>query len=944
MKTRTRLLISAILCAIFTLSMLFCAPRASSEDAAPRYIKGSEVKPGDCVVIVAKNYSVALSEESSGNRLAPVSVRRSGSGSEKTLAQLPANIARLTVESSGTGTRVYLRGESGYLTSAPTGNGLYWSYSPEPCSEWLFEGDGFLYNPNSAYEHGGTVYRNDYLEYYPNSNAFTTYGKSNDSTYFELEFYLVEKEITREGGNETAGGEFRLPVFETSDIHGYVADVSGSVTEYRLAYIADKVSDVRGTGEAYDKSLALLLDGGDIYQGNTLSNLLQGQSVSAAFYNMGYDAVTIGNHEFDWGIENTVDADATMIDFDLGEGKKTNDIPVTVSNIWKDGAKVTFAKEYVIVTKTARSSTGEEISVKIGIIGFAGEYASSIMKSKFTGAGYTVRSDYDALNKLAKELESSGKCDVTVMLTHDVAQEQAENLGRNTVIDLVLGGHSHQSESGKVSSGVTYIQPAAYGQAYCYCELVFESNGSGAQFSRVANASVRNVTGNSSVLDKNSSSSQGQLNEETVAITDVCTDLLADVLAENIGYINVSAMRHVYLYGSGDRSTTAGTWMSSIIARSVGADVGFVNSGGIRLSFEIEKGKKVRYITASDVYTMFPFSNTIYLYELTYNDLLTLLEYSLTSNGRTLVSEIWGIDCYYVGNYVSAIVKDGVPVYVNGAWKPGCRDKTLKVAVSEYLATSERSDGRIANPLIAWNSTDRLLEHFITDNEGALAVLREEGASGDGLLYIDSDAHYIASAYVDRFWYLSNDGKTLTISPKCTFGDAENPPPYSELSENIERISIQNGITLIPAGAFDGFTNVKEVVFDGTANEWNAITIEDELLSSSREVTVTCSDRSFKSAAYICEHGDGHVFEDASGEASETGNGEHSGDSEGPLTCVNCGTVFENMESVPGKFSRGLTEMDIVKIVIASYAALLLLCLGTAALLVILNERRLRKG
>jgi LPXTG-motif cell wall-anchored protein len=45
------------------------------------------------------------------------------------------------------------------------------------------------------------------------------------------------------------------------------------------------------------------------------------------------------------------------------------------------------------------------------------------------------------------------------MFTHDVAQEQAEKLGRNTVIDLVLGGHSHQSLSGKTSSGVTYIQP-----------------------------------------------------------------------------------------------------------------------------------------------------------------------------------------------------------------------------------------------------------------------------------------------------------------------------------------------------------------------------------------------------------------------------------------------------------------------------------------------------
>ena len=936
MRTKTRIVLCTAIIAFLALSIIFAAPRADTanvahaeEGASPRFVKGSAVKAGDCVVVVAKNYKVALGEESSGNRLAPVSVKTAGSGEEKTLSSGYERAAYLAVESAGNGSRVYLRGENGYLTSAPTGNGLYWSNTPELCSEWLFEGDGFLYNPNASYERNGSVYTNNYLEYYPNSNAFTTYGKSNDTSYFELEFYLAEKEITREGGT-AAGGEFRLPLFETSDIHGYVADVSGQTTEYRLAYIADKVNDVRGAGGTYDKSLAVLLDGGDIYQGNTLSNLLKGGSVSAAFLEMGYDAVTIGNHEFDWGIENTVDADATMIDYDLGSGKLANDVPVTVSNIFKGGAKISFAKDYVVVTKTAVNSSGERISVKIGIIGFAGEYASSIMRANFTGAGYTVKSDYDALNKLAKSLESTGECDVTVMLTHDVAQEQAEKLGRNTVIDLVLGGHSHQSLSGKTSSGVTYIQPAAYGQAYSYCELVFENAGGTAKFSRVANASVRNVTGNASVLDKNNKSSQGQLDEKTVALTDTCMELLSDVLAEEIGYINVSAMRHVYLYGS-DRSTTAGNWMSSIIARSVGADVGFVNSGGIRLSFEIEKGKKQRSITASDVYTMFPFSNTVYLYELTYNDLLTLLEYSLTSSGKSLVSEIWGVDCYYVGNYVSAIVRDGVPVYVNGAWKPGCRDKTLKVAVSEYLATSERSDGRIENPLIAWNSTGRLLEHAITDNEGALAVLREEGKTGDGLLFVDSDAHYLSSAYVDRFWYLSNDGKTLTISPKCPFGDAENPPPYADLSGNIERISIQNGITRIPAGAFEGFTNVKEVVFDGTANEWNGITLVDELLSSSREITVTCSDRSFKAAAYTCEHGDGHVFD----ETAENPGGE--------LECLNCGTVFENAESVPGKYKKGLDENDYAKIVFSSIAIVFVLALAGAGYVVMANERRKKK-
>lgn len=109
-------------------------------------------------------------------------------------------------------------------------------------------------------------------------------------------------------------GIYTLPLFETSDTHGYLAETFGKNCQYRLAYICDKIKDIRGRGDAYRSDLALLLDGGDIYQGYALSNLLGGQSLAAAYELMDYDAVTIGNHEFDWGIENTVQSDRTMID------------------------------------------------------------------------------------------------------------------------------------------------------------------------------------------------------------------------------------------------------------------------------------------------------------------------------------------------------------------------------------------------------------------------------------------------------------------------------------------------------------------------------------------------------------------------------------------------------------------------------------------------------
>ena len=109
--------------------------------------------------------------------------------------------------------------------------------------------------------------------------------------------------------NAADTNDYILPVFQTTDVHGYIAEKSGDNYQYLLSYISDKVKDVRGYGSDYNKDKALLLDSGDNYQGSTMSNLLNGQPITAAFSIMDYDAVTIGNHEFDWGIENTIDAD-----------------------------------------------------------------------------------------------------------------------------------------------------------------------------------------------------------------------------------------------------------------------------------------------------------------------------------------------------------------------------------------------------------------------------------------------------------------------------------------------------------------------------------------------------------------------------------------------------------------------------------------------------------
>lgn len=539
-------------------------------------------------------------------------------------------------------------------------------------------------------------------------------------------------------------GEFLLPVMETTDIHGYIVSREDDFFHYRMAYIADKAKDIRGRGAEYAKDRLLLLDGGDLYQGASISNLLGGQPVSAAVDRMDYDAVALGNHEFDWGIENTVDPDATMPDYEWAGSRQVNDIPVLCANLYLDGSRAPFTKDYVIVEKTARSSSGETVPVRIGIIGFAVDYAGSIMSSRFTDRGFTIKEDYTIADGLAEELEASGQCDATVLLVHGAADYVAAQLEWNSAIDLVLGGHSHARKSGRRGSGPVFLQGGRYCEHYSSADLKFMRDQKTGKVSFTTVVNLKNVAVSAS-FDQHRAEGQNaeDLDEDVLAVCDAAIAATALEGDDVIGYIDVDATPY-YLRGSGDRATSISNWMCDILRRIGDADVSFVNSGGVRTTFPLGAAP-TRDITVANVYEMFPFNNTTYVYEITYADLLRVLRYALTDSGGSLFSYMTGIDCLFRGDSVVELRKDGATIYQNGGWTGDWASRTLLLAVSEYLATTQRTDSRTgqSNPLPGWNGTARLLSNDLVDNESAVVVLKAEAAVSGGLLSIDTTPHFI---------------------------------------------------------------------------------------------------------------------------------------------------------------------------------------------------------
>lgn len=557
-------------------------------------------------------------------------------------------------------------------------------------------------------------------------------------------------------------GEYVLPLIETTDIHGYIVSNEADVTHYRLAYIADKLNDIRGHDENYKKDCLLLLDGGDLYQGTVISNLQWGKPINAAINKMDYDAVALGNHEFDWGLENMLDPDATLLDYEENGSKHVNEVPVLCANLFQNGIRCSRTKDYAIIEKTAVGEQGATVKVKIAVIGFAENYASAIMTSQFADKGYSIRDDFAIANDIASELEATGQADATILLIHGAADNAAQKLGEDSAIDLVLGGHTHVNISGKTSWGLPYLQAASYGEAYAYAELQFSVDQSGS-------VTFKNVGAEETILvdaNRDQCTYAGQnaedLDSEIVSLSDEAMKNVSKQLNEVIGYINVDATNNypdtsLSIPGSGGRASVMANWMADIYLRISDADVAFVNSGGVRTSFPLD-GKSTRDITFADVYEIFPFNNNIYAYQVTYAELLQLFEYSMTSGGQGLISRVMGIDCYYTSEErtsksgktyyeyaVHSLVKDGTTIYDSGEWTSDWASRSLVVATNEFVATTDREDSftHIHNPMVAWNKTSRLMISNIVDCENAIRVLKAEADASGGLLSIDTTPHFI---------------------------------------------------------------------------------------------------------------------------------------------------------------------------------------------------------
>lgn len=421
-------------------------------------------------------------------------------------------------------------------------------------------------------------------------------------------------------------GEVRL--LHVNDFHGFAEPYRplGSLElKGGAAYLAFQAKRLRAGKPS------LLLAAGDMIQGDNWANLFEGASVMELMNAMGFDAMVVGNHEFDFGQE--------VLKKRLGEAR----FPILGANV----QGLPELKPYVIK---------EAGGVKVGVLGIiTPETAVNTHPKNVTGLRFL--SPEIAVREYLPRLRA--EADLIVVLSHLGFAEDRKLAQRAPGIDVIVGGHSHTRLDQPVKVNGTYIvQAFEHGKFLGVLDLTLRQG-------KVVRADGRLVEIKPTV---------GQADLEILKIVkkyqQKVDNLLNDVVGEATTDLDATHAR--------DRETALGNLVADIMKDKAGTDAALINGGSLRAS--IPRGP----ITRKQLYTALPFNNYLVAFRLTGRQLREALEYGVSG-----VAQREGRFPQVAGLHFSfrpAAPPGGRVTEVRVGGKPLDPTKTYTVATNDFLA------------------------------------------------------------------------------------------------------------------------------------------------------------------------------------------------------------------------------------------------------------------
>lgn len=241
----------------------------------------------------------------------------------------------------------------------------------------------------------------------------------------------------------------QLLILHTNDTHSCINPLNENLADKKLAGRGGFLRRLAMIKEERAKNPDLLLfDSGDFSQGSPFYTLYKGDVEIELMNRMGYDASTIGNHEFDFGLDN------------MARIFRKAKFPILCSNYDFTGTVVEGTVErYTIIKRNG---------IRIGVFALDPEMEGLVATDKFVGVKYL--DPIQVANEMATFLKKKKKCDLIICISHlgwDIPEmnDQIMIAGSHN-IDLVLGGHSH-----------TYMETLCYVKNLDGKEIPVDQNG-----------------------------------------------------------------------------------------------------------------------------------------------------------------------------------------------------------------------------------------------------------------------------------------------------------------------------------------------------------------------------------------------------------------------------------------------------------------------------------
>ena len=345
--------------------------------------------------------------------------------------------------------------------------------------------------------------------------------------------------------NNNAGATATLAVLETTDLHFNVRSYDYFKLAEDKSYGFERTATlVRAARKEFANTL--LVDNGDTIQGTALADYeatinpipcTQQLSMYKAMGSLGFDAGTLGNHEFNYGLPFLNQVLGGGLDVDGVDGSKKcagAGFPVVLANVVSNKTKKPLVQPYTLLERTlvAKSADGKDVKlpIKIGVIGFT---TPGIMNwdKRYLEGKVTTEGAVEAANKYVPELRAKG-ADIVVALLHGgldgaayspTMENPGLHLSKVAGIDAMVMGHQHgvfpdtaaipgfklpgvDHKAGTIN-GVPAVMASSWGKALGVVQLALQWDGTkwvvnkSASKSELRNIQSKNAAGTTVTVD-----------------------------------------------------------------------------------------------------------------------------------------------------------------------------------------------------------------------------------------------------------------------------------------------------------------------------------------------------------------------------------------------------------------------------------------------------------